>query len=79
MMEGTVDIANATRKMTVTEKAKAEQRGVKPVEFIVGKDALAVYVHKDNPLQHISVPALREIYGEGGKISTWQQVPGYSK
>ena len=79
MMEGTGDIANASRKMKVTEKAKAEQRGVKPVEFVVGKDALAVYVHKDNPLPHISVPALREIYGEGGTISTWQQIPGYSK
>ncbi len=77
MMEGTVDIANASRKMKASEMAKAQQKGIEPIEFEVGKDALAVYVHKDNPLDEICIPELAEIYAEGGKISLWQQITGY--
>ena len=39
-----------------------------------GYDALAVYVHKDNPLEEITLEQLAEIYGEGGKITTWSQL-----
>ena len=77
MMQGTVDIANASRKMKDSERADANKVGVNPVEFVVGKDALAVYVHKDNPLGEISVADLKQIYADGGKISTWQQVSSY--
>ena len=43
------------------------------MEFTVGYDALAVYVHKDNPLGEITLEQLREVYVEGGKISRWSQ------
>ena len=43
-------------------------------------DALAVYVHKDNPIEEISMDQLKQVYGEGGSITTWSQlgvkVPG---
>jgi phosphate transport system substrate-binding protein len=60
-------------------KAKERQAieantGKKPLEFIVGRDALAVYVHKDNPLESISLEELAEIYGENGTITTWSQL-----
>ena len=42
--------------------------GKEPKEFIVGYDALAVYVHKDNPLDEITLEQLAEIFGEGGTI-----------
>ena len=35
----------------------------------LGYDALAVYVHKDCPLNEITIEQLAEIYREGGKIS----------
>jgi phosphate transport system substrate-binding protein len=35
---------------------------------------LAIYVHKDNPLNEISIEELGEIYREGGKIDRWSQV-----
>jgi len=79
MIDGSVDIANASRKMKSTEIAKAKQNGVDPKEFEVAKDALSVYVHKDNPLDTITIADLAQIYGEDGKISTWQQIDGYSK
>ena len=43
-------------------------------EHIVGFDALAVYVHKDNPLDSISIEELAEIYRQDGKIDTWSQL-----
>ena len=75
LIDGIVDIANASRKMKGKELARAKQNnGVDAVEFIVGKDAMGVYVHKGNPLDAISVEELAEIYGEGGKIEKWSQL-----
>ena len=80
LIDGTVDIATASRKMKDSELALATQKnGIEPKEFIVGRDALAVYVHKDNPLDEISIEELAEIYGEGGKTEQWTQInPNWS-
>ncbi|MDR3630826.1 MAG: PstS family phosphate ABC transporter substrate-binding protein [Desulfocapsaceae bacterium] len=82
LINGTADIANASRKIKRIEKNQANANGHEPVEFIVGYDALAVYVHKQNPLKAISLEKLAAIYGEGGKIGRWDQlgvnVPGCS-
>ena len=80
MINGTVDIANASRKMKEKEIKMAQDNGVEPVEWVVGFDALAVFLHKDNPLSAISTAQLADIYGEGGGTTTWSQlgveVPG---
>jgi len=81
LIDGIVDMTNASRKMKKTELARArETRGVEAMEHVVGLDALAVYVHRDNPLESISIPELAEIYGEAGEYVTWGQfahpVPG---
>jgi phosphate transport system substrate-binding protein len=72
LIKGTIDIANASRDMKQEEKAQAKKNtGKEPKEFIVGFDALAVYVHKDNPLTEITNEQLTEIFAEGGKITKW--------
>lgn len=72
LIDGFVDIATSSRKMKDKEIARAKQNlGVEPTEVVVGLDCLAVYVHKDNPLESISVEELGEIYGDGGKIEKW--------
>jgi phosphate transport system substrate-binding protein len=77
LINGTCDMADASRKMKDQELQSAiEQQGVEPVEHVVGYDALAVYVHKDNPIDSISREALAEIYGEGGNITNWSQIEG---
>lgn len=80
LINGTVDIANASRSMKEKEIKLAKKHGQNPVEHIVGYDALAVYVHPDNPMESISLAQLAEIYGEGGKTDNWSQlkleVPG---
>jgi phosphate transport system substrate-binding protein len=80
LINGTVDIANASRKIEPEELETAKQAGADPREFVVGHDALAIFLHHDNPMKQISIEQLAEIYGEGGKIEHWSdlgvQVPG---
>ncbi|MCY3546781.1 MAG: phosphate ABC transporter substrate-binding protein [Gemmatimonadetes bacterium] len=80
MINGTVDIANSSRKMREAELDAARGNGVEPVEYIVGYDALAVYLHADNPIRSISLEQLKDVYGEGGTATTWSDlgvaVPG---
>ena len=82
LINGTVDIANSSRKLKQSEIDLAEQNGASPVEFIVGYDALAVYVHADNPLSSLSIGEIANIYAEGGTAEVWSdvgtEVPGCS-
>ena len=48
--------------------------GKEPKQFVVGRDALAIYVHKQNPIDSISLAELAEIYGEDGKVTTWKDL-----
>ncbi|UCG14766.1 MAG: phosphate ABC transporter substrate-binding protein [Deltaproteobacteria bacterium] len=75
LINGTVDIANCSRQMKAEEIARAKKNtGQEPQQFVVGYDALAVYIHKDNPLDQITVEQLADIYGEGGKLTRWSQL-----
>jgi phosphate transport system substrate-binding protein len=80
MINGTVDIANASRKMKQKELKKARESGQDPVENIVGYDALAVFIHQDNPAQSFSFNTLARIFGRGGDATKWSDlglnVPG---
>ena len=82
MINGTVDVANASRAMTESEIEAARAGGRDPVEHIVGFDAIAVFLHPDNPIDAISTAQLAAIYGEGGAYETWSDlgvtVPGCS-
>lgn len=75
MINGTVDIANCSRQMEPEEIQKAKQNtGKEPQKFVVGYDALAVYIHPNNPLAEITIEQLAAIYGEGGSITRWSQL-----
>lgn len=75
LINGTVDIANCSRQMKPEEIERALQNtGKKPIKYVVGYDALAVYVHKDNPLNEITIEQLADIYGEGGQTTAWSQL-----
>ena len=80
LINGTVDIANASRAIKDSERELAEANGNNPIEFIVGYDALAIFLHHDNPLNTISIQQLADIYGEGGAAENWSDlgisVPG---
>ena len=83
LIKGAVDIANASRDLKPSEVEQAQKNtGKEPVGFNVGFDALAVYVHKDNPLTEITLEQLADIYAEGGKTTRWSElgvtIPGVS-
>jgi phosphate transport system substrate-binding protein len=74
LIDGTIDIANCSRKMTAEEIAKADKRGNHPVEFHVGHDAIAIYVHLDNPIAQITLEQLAGIYQKDPKINKWSDL-----
>jgi phosphate transport system substrate-binding protein len=75
LLKGAVDIANASRDIKPSEAEQAAKNtGKQPKGFIVGFDALAVYVHKDNPLSEITLAELSELYAEGGKTTRWSEL-----
>jgi phosphate transport system substrate-binding protein len=75
LIKGAVDIANASRDIKPSEAEQATRNtGKSPVGFTVGFDALAVYVHKVNPLSEITVEQLADIYAEGGKVTLWSEL-----
>ena len=77
LINGTVDIANSSRAMTPEEKAQALKNNNKEVqEFVVGLDALAVFVHPANPLKGLTLAEIACIYGDGGTCETWADVRG---
>lgn len=80
MINGTVDIANASRKMKKKEIKTAKKRGQDPIEMTVGYDALAVFLNKNNPINEFTIDQLAEIFGRGGKATKWSdlgvKVPG---
>jgi phosphate transport system substrate-binding protein len=81
LINGTVDIANASREIRDSEvEAVRQNRGVDPVETIVGYDALAVFLNPANPIDSFTFHQLAEIYGEGGGFDSWSDlgvsVPG---
>ena len=82
MIGGSVDLANSSRKMKPEEIEMARGNSVMPNEHIVGFDALAVFIHPDNPVDTFTLIQLADIYGEGGTVETWSQlgitVPGCS-
>jgi phosphate transport system substrate-binding protein len=75
LIEGILDIAASSREIEPGELETATQRnGVKPTEFRVALDGLAIYTHRSNPIEQISIEELADIYGEGGTILTWSQL-----
>ncbi len=81
LINGTIDIATASRDLKADEKAKAKSKaGQDAKEFTVGFDALAIFVHKSNPLNEITLEQLAAIFEEGGTATRWSDlgvtVPG---
>ncbi len=74
LINGTAEIANASRELEPEERAKAKASGQDPKEYLVAYDGLAIYVHKSNPLDTISVEELSELYKENGRINNWSEL-----
>ncbi len=74
LINGTCDIADASRPMKDEEIKKAKENGVDPVSTVIAKDAIAIIVNKDNPIKSITKEQLKEIYT--GQITNWKELGG---
>lgn len=74
MINGTVDIANASREMKKEEYDAAKGNGHNPTEFVVARDAIAIVVHPSNPVNGLALQQISDIYT--GRITNWNQVGG---
>jgi phosphate transport system substrate-binding protein len=74
LINGTVDIANASRQIKTEELQQAKKNGVNPVEHIVARDAIAIIVNPENPVNQLTLRQLSDIYS--GKINNWSEVGG---
>ena len=74
LINQSVDIANASRRIKEEEIADAEANGVTPVEFIVARDAIGIIVHPSNPVSQLTLQQLSDIYS--GKITNWTELGG---
>lgn len=75
LTRGAVDIANASRDIKAQEvEAVKQNTGKEVVGFTVGYDALAIFVHVDNPIEAITLEQIAQIYEEGGTISKWSEL-----
>jgi len=74
LINKTVDIANASRQIKSEEVDQAKSNGVKPVEHIIARDAIAVIVNPENPVSKLTLQQISDIYS--GKITNWKQVGG---
>ncbi|HET9907054.1 MAG TPA: phosphate ABC transporter substrate-binding protein [Anaerolineales bacterium] len=74
LINGTVDIANASRKIKEEEIGEAESNGVEPVEFIIARDAIAVIVNPENSVNQLTLKQISDIYS--GKYTNWSELGG---
>ena len=74
LINGTVDIANASREMKDDEIEDARANGIEPVEHRVAIDALAIIVNPANPVSQLTIDQLADIFT--GRITNWRDVGG---
>ena len=80
LIKSTAQIGPMSRVMKASEIDEFEKAfGYKPTEIRVAIDALAVYVNKDNPIEHLTLPEVDAIFSSTLKcgyprpINTWGQ------
>ena len=74
LLNGTTDLADASREMKESEFATANEKGVTPVVYEVALDGIAVIVHPNNKIDNLTVKQLSDIFS--GKITNWKQLGG---
>lgn len=73
LIEGQAQFGPMSRVMKASEVDKFEAKfGYKPTPVRVAVDALAVFVHKDNPIKALTMEQLKQIFSVSGPTSmTW--------
>lgn len=81
LLDGSAQLGPMSRPMAPDEIATFQAKyGYKPTAVLVAVDALAIYVHKDNPIACVSMEQIERIFaadpksGGGRSIRTWGEL-----
>ncbi len=74
LINGTADIADASREVSEKEKTQAKDKGVTLVETPVARDGITIVVHPSNPVKSLTLEQVASIYT--GKVKNWKDVGG---
>jgi phosphate transport system substrate-binding protein len=74
LINGTVDMANASREIKPEEQSQAQSNQIDPRQHVVAQDAIAIVVHPSNPVDRLTIPQLSALFA--GRITNWRQVGG---
>ncbi|NOT34788.1 MAG: phosphate ABC transporter substrate-binding protein [Candidatus Eisenbacteria bacterium] len=75
LINGTTDICQSSRAMKDEEKQQAAAKlGTPPVEVVVARDGLSIYVADSNPVRELTLAQIKAIYT--GQVTNWKDVGG---
>ncbi len=74
LVDGSVDLANASRPIKDSERQALEAKGKPPVEHVVAYDAVTMIVNPANSVRSLTISQLGDILT--GKVTNWRQVGG---
>lgn len=74
LINGEIDVADASRQIKDEEIQNARKMGVDPKEIIIGNDGIAVIVNENNPVAQLTLRQIGDIYK--GDTTHWQAVGG---
>lgn len=74
IIDGSTDIADASRFIKDKEVKLAMEKGRYPVPFAVAYDCIIPIVHTSNTLTNISINSLKAVYK--GEIKNWKELGG---
>ncbi len=74
LLNGTAEVCMASRELSARELELARQRGLEPVDHVVGRDGIAVVVHPDNPIDSLTLEQVHQLFN--GTLTSWSQVGG---
>jgi len=74
IINGTCDLADASRDIKSKEMNQAWEKGVKPRKFSVAVDGLSIIVNEKNPLTKLTMTQVGAIYR--GEVKNWKGVGG---
>ncbi len=77
LLNGTADIATASRRIKDKEMGLAKKKGLDIKEHTVARDGIAVIINPKNPVSELSREQLKKIYV--GAYTNWKKVGGPDK
>lgn len=77
LINGTVDITNASRAVSSDEIAAVKSGGFDPIQTAVALDAIAVVVHPSNPVNELTFAQLADIFT--GRVTNWREAGGENR